>query len=280
MNATTNREYVIENFDPISHATLLTKDGSRNTRKELARYVCLKFTNWRSLFDDAYPKLAMIDAFLSRSAGVNFAAGTVEAHDVQDQEDIIQLEQQINETLRSSSESRQEAQLIFDVIVPAPENFDPQPGASTSRSTEIIISKKVKVKLDNSNKDLKRELESIFKGISRLERRLTKWINEEENLESLDQMIQERRALKRAQRKFSEVQFYENSDDEDFIDVEPDQNESELAHMRQELEQKPKKAEKKSTKRKGKVALFTCIQSVFRDSESVFRGNLSAVGES
>ena len=217
----------------------------------------------------------MIDAFLSRSAGVNFTAGTVEANEIQDQEEIIQLEQRINETLRSASESRQEAQLIFDVIVPAPENFNPQPGTSTSRSTEIVISKKVKVKLDDCNKDLKRELESIFKGISRLERRLTKWINEEENLENLDQMIQERRALKRAQRKFTEIHFYENSDDEDFIDVEPDQNESELAHMREELEQKPKEVVKKPTKRKGKVALFTCIQRLSKGSESLFGGHSS-----
>ena len=61
----------------ISHATLLTKDGTKATRKELVRYVCSKFTNWRTLFDDAYPKLATIDSFLSRSAGVDFSRGVV-----------------------------------------------------------------------------------------------------------------------------------------------------------------------------------------------------------
>ena len=68
----------------LSHATLLTKDGTKASRKELVRFVCSKFTNWRTLFDDAYPKLATIDSFLSRTAGVDFARGTVAEMDDND----------------------------------------------------------------------------------------------------------------------------------------------------------------------------------------------------
>ena len=62
-------------------------------------------------------------------------------------------------------------------------------------------------------------------------------------------VLSRRRQIKRTQKKFGEIHFYDDSDDEDFVDVEPDKNEAELLYMQLELEKEEPK--KKTVKRKG-----------------------------
>ena len=141
----------------------------------------------------------------------------------------------------------QEAQLIFDVLVPPPDSIEPKTSSSLD---EIILRRRVKVKLTESNNELKRELDGIMKSLSKLEQKMSRWISDEnDDFDELESVLSRRRQIKRTQKKFDEIHFYDDSDDEDFIDVEPDKNEAELLYMQLELDKKEPK--KKPIKRKG-----------------------------
>ena len=98
---------------------------------------------------------------------------------------VTNLKIHSKDALTTSSELLQEAQLIFDVLVPPPESIQPKTSSSVN---EIILRRRVKVKLTDSNNELKRELDGIMKSLAKLERKMSRWISEENDFDELESL--------------------------------------------------------------------------------------------
>jgi len=174
--------------------------------------------------------------------------------EVEDDDDENEQEAAINEAIEAAAEVVREAQFIFGLVVPAPEHMAPEPGSSSSSNTiEILVNQRVKVKVTESNAELKRDLEGLVKSMTKLESKMSTWIRSDHlTVELVERLASSRRQLKRTKQKYAEIAFYDDSDDDDdnFVDVEPDKNAAELAYMAAELEQKPEKPVKVAQKRK------------------------------
>ena len=149
----------------------------------------------------------------------------------------------VTSTIDQGKSYHQECQHIFEILVPTDdrsadtdnnqnnENIN-QP--STSATIEISISKKTKIKRDETNRELDRELKTVFKGCDKVSKRLTGWIQGDYSFapELFDEMVELRRNLSKMKQKYNEITFYDDSDEEDFEEVPPDQNEAELNAMK------------------------------------------------
>ena len=184
----------------------------------------------------------------------------------------------VTSTIDQGKSYFQECQHIFEILVPTEDrsadtdnNQNNENGPSTSATIEISISKKTRIKRDETNRELDRDLKTVFKGCDKVSKRLTGWIQGDYSFapELFDEMVQLRRNLSKMKQKYNEITFYDDSDEEDFEEVPPDQNEAELNAMKslfqpeEPLIQEPKDPlpVKKSEKKKFKLSEIAKLES-------------------
>ena len=186
----------------------------------------------------------------------------------------------VTSTIDQGKSYYQECQHIFEILVPTDDRStdndsnqnnvnNHQP--STSATIGISISKKTKIKRDETNRELDRELKTVFKGCDKVSKRLTGWIQGDYSFASelFDEMVELRRNLSKMKQKYNEITFYDDSDEEDFEEVPPDQNEAELNAMKSLFqpeepiitEPKDPLPVKKSEKKKFKLSEIAKLES-------------------
>ena len=148
----------------------------------------------------------------------------------------------VTSTIDQGKSYYQECQHIFEILVPTDDraadnsqsNAQTSDQPSTSTTIEISISKTTRIKRDDTNRELDRELKTVFKGCDKVSKRLTGWIQGDYSFtpELFDQMVELRRNLSKMKQKYNEITFYDDSDEDDFEEVPPDQNEAELNAMK------------------------------------------------
>ena len=184
----------------------------------------------------------------------------------------------VTSTIDQGKSYFQECQHIFEILVPTDDrsadtdnNQNNENVPSTSATIEISISKKTRIKRDETNRELDRDLKTVFKGCDKVSKRLTGWIQGDYSFapELFDQMVELRRNLSKMKQKYNEITFYDDSDEEDFEEVPPDQNEAELNAMKSLFqpeepfvkEPKDPLSVKKSEKKKFKLSEIAKLES-------------------
>ena len=186
----------------------------------------------------------------------------------------------VTSTIDQGKSYYQECQHIFEILVPADDrsadtdnvqNNSNRDQPSTSGIIEISISKNTRIKRDETNRELDRDLKTVFKGCDKVSKRLTGWIQGDYSFapELFDQMVELRRNLSKMKQKYNEITFYDDSDEEEFEEVPPDQNEAELDAMKclfqpeKPIIKEPKDPlpSKKSEKKKFKLSEIAKLES-------------------
>ena len=118
----------------------------------------------------------------------------------------------VTSTIDQGKSYYQECQHIFEILVPTDDraadnsqsNAQTSDQPSTSTTIEISISKTTRIKRDDTNRELDRELKTVFKGCDKVSKRLTGWIQGDYSFtpELFDQMVELRRNLSKMKQKY------------------------------------------------------------------------------